>query len=267
MENLTTSLLDTAYEGDVATAAKLLDIDPNLVNCRDECSHTPLMLAAGEGHFQLVRLLLDRGADIHLTDATGEDALIKAYTRRDNAGKAALLLDSGASLNVTCEMGRTALIEACSRGDEEMVKKLLDRHPDVNHVTSDDETPLSFAIVNGTTAVVKLLIEAGANVNWIFGRGGTPLGHAVCEQQVDKVKVLLDANANPAQRDGYVLNLAVDRYVRTQAVLRGNLEIIRLIAARCDIENLRAVAQKASEPGLTEIRVLLLKIAEESSKA
>jgi len=68
----------------------------------------------------------------------------------------------------------------------------------LDHVTVDDETPLSFAIVNGTAAIVRILIEAGANVNWIFGRGGTPLGHAVFERYLDKVKLLLDANADPA---------------------------------------------------------------------
>lgn len=83
------------------------------------------------------------------------------------------------------------------------------------------------------------------------------MGYAVFERQEEKVQVLLDANADPTQRDAYVLNLAV---------LTGNLEVIRLIAARSRVEDLRAEAQKATEARFAEIREVLLDFAENSKE-
>jgi len=41
----------------------------NLANLKDESGATPLHYAAIHGHRQIVRLLLERGADINATDS------------------------------------------------------------------------------------------------------------------------------------------------------------------------------------------------------
>src|SRR5690606_19207916 len=93
-----------AHIGDEARVRELLDADPSLANRPSEyvtyypCSGTPLRNAAGAGHLDLVRLLLERGADPNLPEegiAPHGHALYAAVYHRHHA-IARLLLEHGA---------------------------------------------------------------------------------------------------------------------------------------------------------------------------
>jgi ankyrin repeat protein len=78
--------------------------DVNAVNNRGQ---TPLHWAATYGYTDTVRLLLEKDADINAIDSDGETPLIKAtYTR--NAETAALLLENGARRDIVDQTGKTA---------------------------------------------------------------------------------------------------------------------------------------------------------------
>ena len=250
--SLTTQLLDSALEGDLASLARLVTFDPTIVDCRDDWGQTPTMLAAIRGHLQIVEWLLDHGADILALDSFGQDALFHASNYPGNATVIRLLLDRGSQVNRTVN-GCTALIEASSGGYQENVAALLQNHPDVNHVTDNYETALTFAIVNGTAAVVRQLIEAGANVNWIDNGDCTPLIFAMSERDPEKVRALLQAGADPTYRDMYAFH---------QAVQANSPDLVRIIAPHCSADQLKAAASKAEEAGLVDMQLLLLDIAE-----
>ncbi|MBZ4414365.1 ankyrin repeat domain-containing protein [Myxococcus sp. XM-1-1-1] len=87
------SLFDAVLANDSRSLSAQLaaGADPNPF---DDEGLTPLMVAAREGHSELVALLLEAGGDPILTNALGETALVLAATY-GNTDSVRLLWDSG----------------------------------------------------------------------------------------------------------------------------------------------------------------------------
>ena len=81
------------------------------------------MGAAANGHLEVVRLLLEAGADKNAADARGDNALITAalYGQLEVVR---LLLEAGADKNAAMANGTTALMLAAENGHLEVVRLL-----------------------------------------------------------------------------------------------------------------------------------------------
>jgi uncharacterized protein len=197
------SLLEASETGAVEKARSIVEdtAHPVDLNCRNESEDTPLILAARNGHDELVRFLMEKGADLNAINQSGEDALIAASERQGNTSVLESLLDAGAVINRQNDLGRTALIEAASIGDLENVSVLLQRDPDPEVVSGEEETALTFAVVNEYPGVVQALIEAGAAVNSKDTKGWTPLTYAVHSGNPEVVRLLVNAEADVNHAD------------------------------------------------------------------
>jgi len=198
------ALMQASELGDVATVRRLVE-DPDAgvdLECRTERGETPLMLAAWNGHVDLVRFLLEAGADVQATDREREDALIGASGRPGKAAVLEMLLTGGAHVDRRNASGRTALIEAASVGSEDNAAVLLRYGADRNVVTDEQETALTFAVVNEYRNLVGLLLNAGAAVDARDEKGWTPLTYAVYSGKREIVRRLVEAGADPDQVDG-----------------------------------------------------------------
>jgi len=108
----------------------------------------------------VVKLLLDKGADVNAQDSAGETALWYAASK-GHTDIVRLLLDRGAGVNVKNYLHRTALVLAVNA---DIAKLLLDKGADLNATDSYGRTPLSYAGIYRRDDVVKTLLDHGANL-------------------------------------------------------------------------------------------------------
>ncbi len=125
-------LCTACYLGDLELAREFLNRDSSLANRPTKYvayylgSGSPLKNAAAGGHLEIVRLLLDHGADPNLPEegiAPHGQALYLAVVGGHHA-VARLLLEQGANPNPAVESSADALSRAISNGDDAMIELL-----------------------------------------------------------------------------------------------------------------------------------------------
>ncbi len=103
------------------------------------------MLAAFDGHTEIVRLLIERRAEVNAVDRSGRTALMYAASG-PNQETVQLLLVNGAKVNLRDrEEMYTALMFAAAEGQAENVQLLLAHGADQSLVDVDGETAANFA--------------------------------------------------------------------------------------------------------------------------
>ena len=188
-------------------------------------AETTLADAAERGHGELVRTLLDAGADVNAPQVDGMTALhwavyhdagetagllvrsganVEAENRygvsplsvaatNGNADIVTLLLDAGANANTVLRGGETVLMTAARTGSLAAVRALLTHGADPNARERRDQTALMWAAAEGHAAVVHTLVEVGADIHATLRSGFTPMFFAVREGHIDVVHTLLEA--------------------------------------------------------------------------
>ena len=101
------------------------------VAVRDKYRETALYKAASGGHEAVVRLLLEKGADVNAQGGDYGNAL-QAASNGGHEGVVRLLLGKGANFNAQGGAYGNALQAASYGGDEAMVRLLLEKGADVN---------------------------------------------------------------------------------------------------------------------------------------
>ena len=153
-------LCEAAALGDTQRVASLLDRgDP--VDVRSSDGWTPLHLAAYMGRAEAARALVARGAPVDAvsTNATKNTPLCAALAGRGDDEIVRLLLEAGADSNFRAELGVTPLHLAASRGSDALVQRLLEHGADGAARMDDGTTPAAIATARGHAATAALLDE------------------------------------------------------------------------------------------------------------
>jgi ankyrin repeat protein len=191
------------------------------VNIIDDDGRTPLNCALKNRHVEVAKLLLDEGADVNIPNNSGWTPL--NYASEDGHVEVVkLLLEKGADVNIPNNSGWTPLNYASEDGHIEIVKMLLEKGADVNIPNNSGWTPLTCAS-NGHLEVVKMLLKEGADVNIVSDNGRGPLSCASYFGHLEVVKILLKKGAD--------VNIASDtgKGPLSSASVRGNLEVVKLL--------------------------------------
>jgi uncharacterized protein len=126
-------LFEASALGDVDRLRDLLDggADPNEFA---PDGFTPLTLAAFFKHPAAVRLLLERGAEVHQRARHEQIKVLPIHSAAANGGSVEIvraLLDAGADVNAQQPGGFRAIDAARQEGHEELERLLLDRGAEV----------------------------------------------------------------------------------------------------------------------------------------
>lgn len=170
-----TALMGASRSGSSVTVDLLLNAgaQPNIVSHKTGYVRTAFFETVKHEHIEVVRLLLDAGADVDALNGPGDSALFEASSRGYPA-IVLLLLSKEAQVDKTgrTDSNETPLWAASKQGHDFIVTLLLDAGACVN--VEDDNSPfflwspaLLIAHMHGHQEVTKILQKAGAQKQFI----------------------------------------------------------------------------------------------------
>ena len=265
----------TRTEGVMTDAFLIADMGSS-----DRWGNTPLHLAADSGHVDVIKVLLDAGANVSASSVVfhrkfldekvvelgSSNTPLHLATQNGHAEAVSILLHAGADVssrgirvefyepiyqNVVIH-GSTAIHLAAAIGDANIVKILLDAGAEVWAEDCHYDTPLQLAVQLSHRKVVQVLLDAGADVNQSVGNRCPrllPLCVAIENRDPETVRILLDAGADTkfdnVTRSETPLILAVESVV--EATFSQTPEA-REAAAKA-ILVIRALLEGGADPG------------------
>jgi len=187
---------------------------------------TALLNAARIGRWDIVRFLINKGANVNMSSRDSVTAIMSAsglraeelerYQKRGcNAALPGVLtpferknivrershrivrflVRRGADFSIRDRFGNTALHYASRAGNYKTARHLLKKGANINNRNKKRETPLHLAVRAARLKLVKFLLENGANPKLHDAAGKTPLRIAR-EKKLFKIIILLEKAAS-----------------------------------------------------------------------
>ena len=195
---------------------------------------TPLMLAARYGHTDVMKLLIEKGADVSIIEKA-----LSLVTKHGHIASVRLLFELGlANANSTDHWETPILTIASGNGHKDLVQFLLDNGAEVNRLGGfwGYETAIRDAVFGNHIEIVQLLLDAGADVNLGEKIGNLKSNNAqpvlvlymVCDTygekiNMDMLKLLLDAGVNVNAMDN------LHETALYKAAENGDIDAVRLL--------------------------------------
>ena len=159
-----------------SASAKLLIESGANVNAVNKSGYSALIMAAGEGHEDVLKLLIKAGADVNAQSQHGNCALLLA-ARKGHANVVRRLIAAGADVNRFDRKGNSALTavvlsdRAKKQAREEIVRQLIAAGANVDHQDQNGDYALLMVAKTKQKKLQKMLLDAGANPKLISNRG------------------------------------------------------------------------------------------------
>jgi Ankyrin repeats (3 copies)/Ankyrin repeats (many copies)/Ankyrin repeat len=212
LNNVGERLINAVRDSDLKTIREVLDRHPELVKANteiDQCALMPmdcegapakpremltlqlLHLAIIRGNIDVLRLLIESGADVNTRNADGRLPLHDCFElNHDDFTK--ILLEAGAVVDVCA---------AAAYGMNDRLRQILASHPKDANDLQTGNSPLGWAAYGHQSESAKILLHYGAVVDRApyDARAWEP---AAMVASKDVARVLLEHGADPNWRDG-----------------------------------------------------------------
>jgi ankyrin repeat protein len=188
-----TPLMSCANTGIAAAVRDLLDHGADVNANESTQDQTALMWAAAEKHPDVVKLLIERGANVHAVSRTIPEPQPFLIETPGSMGQ-----NFPSTLRFREEHGGfTPLLFAAQQGDLESTRHLLQAGADIDFSTMEEGSALVIASAAGHEKLANYLLDRGANPDIADAYGLTPLHFAVHKG------VMIMNNWAPAETDKY----------------------------------------------------------------
>jgi ankyrin repeat protein len=202
LSNTVSELLSASSAGDLEIVRALVESGAD-VNAGDLFGNTPLIYAAAGGHLPLVRWLLTKSVKVNAKNQIGMTARQRAQMQ-GHREVVALLKRYGAedeargvAYGAGAAVGTLDLLQAASDGNSQGVRACLATGAYVNAKNAEGWTALMITTLKGYREIVCILLEhEQVEINARSHHGWTALRYAVSVGDAETMRILLAAGAD-----------------------------------------------------------------------
>lgn len=152
-----TALMKAIEKNDAAAVQKLIAQGAN-VDELEPNGDAPLVMAAYLGHSEIVRMLLEAGADVKAVDPGMKATALHAASYAGRTEAAKLLVQHGIEIDKQGPYnGYTALHDAIWQNNVDVARVLIDAGANLTLKSNDGKTPLDFARSKHANEIVKMI--------------------------------------------------------------------------------------------------------------
>lgn len=227
-DNSSTGLIVATKKNDANMVKKLLELGAN-INAQDSLGYTSLHYAASNGHDDVIWLLLESGADAQIKTHQGQSAMDLAVAN-DKLRSVQLIKDARPDLAVT-PSGSVVKEEetVASQESEKVISQQQVSDADmkamrIQQLAAQVQSPLHKAVLEGDLELVRKMLKDGSeDVDGFDNLGSTPLMYAAYIGHQEVAKLLLEYGADiDSQNEAGLSCLHI-------AVFGENKEMVRLL--------------------------------------
>lgn len=181
--------------GDLEKVNELIEKDRSLLNREGKHGLTPVHYAAQQGHLNIIKFLISKGADFKSYTTYGAMPVHEA-ARFGKLETVKYFISQGINVNEKDLKDETILYWAINySGSLPLVKYLVEKDADINKLDPSDANILHFAAAK-SKELTAYCLELGLDINKNSENAGTPLHVAVEYGSPDTVKYLVEHGAD-----------------------------------------------------------------------
>jgi len=198
------------------------------VNYQNKAGWSPLLVAAKEGHLEIMKVLIDYHARLDIFDEAGKTAL-HISAEYGHLELIELLMEKKAYANAKSKIGLTAIHFASANGYIDIIEVLVKKYnASLDIMSINKRTPLHMAAEKGRLECIAKLLALNADPNFNDANGYTPLHLAAENNHPDAVRQFINHTPSlifQANKDGNT-----SAHI---AAHKGSLEVMKALV-ECD---------------------------------
>ncbi|MEE9443201.1 MAG: ankyrin repeat domain-containing protein [candidate division Zixibacteria bacterium] len=182
-------------QGNLEQVKLILNQNPDQLNVKNANGMTPLNLAAYRRQAEIVKELLDLGADASIGDNENSLPIHNAAVSGDTL-IIGILLSHGVNIDAQDVNNMTPLLFAISFRKYEAANFLLAHKASILLASNGGMTALHYAVIGNQAVLIERILDLGANVNAKTGNNQTSLFLALWNDYNDIAEILLSDGAS-----------------------------------------------------------------------